>query len=222
VWLRATPSPSRSPCRVAGQSATCKPSAKDLFRLWRNRRGLASKRWSKRQESFYRARPCQGTVRLRSTTRAGSTTGLLSSVPLRALASRQGYCPPRCCGHRPHDKLAALRSAAAIALKTCRLHSVPLRRNSWAHLRSYKTSSLWVDGFSPDLPTNPVPVRNGSELGTWFAWRQPGEKPRLAAPGAKNAHRRRTRPLSTVHRLCCLWRAPIPLSWTFYPHRGID
>jgi len=97
VWLRATPSPTRSPCRWAGQSATCKPPANGLFALWANRRGLASQAQPNGQEGFYRARPCQGTVRLRSTSRAGSTTGLLSSTLLRPPPSRRAGCTPFHC-----------------------------------------------------------------------------------------------------------------------------
>jgi hypothetical protein len=59
LWLRATPSPARSPCRVGAQSATCNTPAKDIPDLWSGRRGIASQRQPKGQESSKRHRPCQ-------------------------------------------------------------------------------------------------------------------------------------------------------------------
>ncbi len=97
VRPRATPSPARSPCRVAGQSATCNNPAKDVPDWWSGRRAVANQRWHKVQESFYGHRPWQVSVRLRSTTRACSTTGLLSSTLLRPSPSRRAGCTPFHC-----------------------------------------------------------------------------------------------------------------------------
>ncbi|MBA7476934.1 hypothetical protein ES707_12330 [subsurface metagenome] len=97
MWLRATPSPTRSPCRVAGQSATCNNPANDFPDLWSGRRAVANQRWHKVQEGFYGHRPWQVSVRLRSTSRARCTTGLLSSTLLRPSPARQARCTPFHC-----------------------------------------------------------------------------------------------------------------------------
>ena len=98
VWPRATPSPTRSPCRMAGQSATCNTPANGLFAWWANRRGVASRRRPRGQESLHGHRPCQVAVR--------------GSVPLRRLAPRRGYCTPLRCAHRPQDVPGELRCSA--------------------------------------------------------------------------------------------------------------
>ena len=107
--LKAAPSPSHSPCRMAGQSATCNTPAKDFPDLWSGRRCVASQRWHKVQESLYGHRPWQvsDAAPLRSAAAASFQTAF--SRPSRK--PRIQYSRRR--QTRALSKALCLRSAAA-------------------------------------------------------------------------------------------------------------
>ena len=198
--LRAAPSPARSPCRVAGQSATCIAPAKDFPDLLSGRRHYARQRRHKVQESFYGDRPCQAAVRLRSTTRAGSTTGLLSSTLFRPPPEQRACCTPFHCAAIFELTCGAKRRAPCGSMvfhQTCLQTPCP-RRDSYLRSRSL------LDG---SLVKNHVVLRTAEHR---------------AAHRTKSVHRRRTGLASMVCRLCRVGRAPQALFWTFCPHRGID
>ena len=111
--LRAAPSPTRSPSRLAGLTAPCATCSKDLFALWANRAGDTRNRRPFGQESLYGHRPWQVAAR--------------GSVTLRRLAQIRGYCTPLRFARGHKDRATVLRCAAAIARTTCPLHSAPLR-----------------------------------------------------------------------------------------------
>ncbi|MBA7544182.1 hypothetical protein ES705_36534 [subsurface metagenome] len=142
--LRAAPSPARSPCRVAGQSATCIAPAKDFPDLLSGRRHYARQRWHKVQESFYGDRPCQAAVRLRSTTRAGSTTGLLSSTLFRPPPEQRACCTPFHCAAIFELTCGAKRRAPCGSMvfhQTCLQTPCP-RPDSYLRSRSLLDGSL--------------------------------------------------------------------------------
>lgn len=121
AWLRATPSPSHSPCRMAGQSATCNTTAKDFPDWWSGRRGIANQRrpggqgrfkWQRLWQlpptaalrsaatvsvpsafSSFSLKPCLAHPRSTAAQCARCKTGLLSFIRLRPPPERQAALP---------------------------------------------------------------------------------------------------------------------------------
>lgn len=110
-----------------------------------------------------------GATALRSASRAGITTRLLSSALLRPPPAKRARRNPLRCAHRPNNTAAALHSSAP-------LFSFP----------------LLADGFLRNLPTISVPWLNFIATVTEIVCRQLHRKPRFATLTitVRYAHRR--------------------------------